>query len=207
MACSPATRARGQAALAKSRKNPATGRKAATGTPKPRKASTRRNPTAVSGPRVTLAGIRKLAKEAATARLAGNMPLATRLDRQLDQMVSLAEKRGRGDAAYEAEEEGRESASRRNPAPARRTRRKTTRRNPATATALKPAPAARSAPCRCPHLPSPLSAGEYLVLQTGAGGKLNPVKAFRTVTDAENHVKQSTGARAVVVRVMSTWEG
>lgn len=150
VACSPATRKRGQAALAKLRKNPSTPKKrqtsAAAGTRK-RKASARTNPGPAGG----------VVQQPA-------------------------------------------------PTPAKRTRRKTTRRNPATATATA-APAARSAPCRCPHLPSPLSAGEFVVLQAGVGGKLSPIKAFRTQTDAENFLKTATGPRAVVARVMSTWGG
>jgi hypothetical protein len=62
--------------------------------------------------RSPFATIEALARRASAARLAGRMAVATSLDRMLDAAVTKAERAGKGDAAFAAEERGRARASR-----------------------------------------------------------------------------------------------
>lgn len=119
--------------------------------------------------------------------------------------------RKRGQAALQAARasSGATGRARKNPAPAptpppKKTTAPKTRRRANPAPAVE-APRQRAAPCRCPHLPSPLSSGEYVVLLATSGGRLQPVKTFRTLRDAEGFLASAGGARAVVARVVSTW--
>lgn len=151
VACSPATRARGQAALAasrggKPRKNPAPRTEPATTAKPKRKTAARKNPSA---PQVVV----------------------------VQAPPPAAPKR---------------RAPRRNPAPA------------APAARPRKNPAQRA----CPHLPSDLKAGDYLVLctQPGDGGRLRPVKTFQRVADANAFARElPSGSKAMVLEARTIW--
>lgn len=197
VACSPATRKKGMKALEalraadKPAQKPAKKSAAAKADKKPVN-KPRRNP----GPTKAelLDQIRSVAQRAATHRLAGNVAKAQALDEKLEALHAIAQRRRFGDAAVQAEEDGRESATRDNPA-VRRVTKRTASQKPAAA------PATRT---RGPGLPS-LEAGRVLVIVSRPGKGVTQIKAFGSQTAALEYVRSLSDD--AIVRVAAVTHG
>lgn len=88
-------------------------------------------------------------------------------------------------------------------------KRRAPRKNPAAAPAARETTPRKNPPARaCPHLPSDVRAGGYVVLAThsGDGGRLRPVKTFSRISDADAYARElPDGSKAIVLEVRKTW--